>query len=301
MPNLDLDLSALLALGAAVSWTMAALTGHRPATELGSLHFNRLRMLAAIVMLGLFMIISGRPIAIDGHHMVPLALSAIMGIVMGDFFLFATMRRLGPRRTNVLFSTNAPIAAFLGWLILGEVLRFQTVVSVLFGFLGVVLAIIYGKRRDLTHVWEHVVPPLWLGVVFGLLAAIGQAFGVLLVRPVMAQGVDPVMASLVRVTLAAVVFWASYPFDKTRRLMPIFPRGWTLALVGLNGFFGLGLGAALFLAALEFGSVAKVTILSATTPVLMLVFVWARTGAIPATGAWIGAILVVACSAVLIF
>jgi hypothetical protein len=46
------DVSALLALGAALSWTMAALFGHLPARELGSLHFNRLRMLAAIVILG---------------------------------------------------------------------------------------------------------------------------------------------------------------------------------------------------------------------------------------------------------
>jgi hypothetical protein len=44
-----------------------------------------------------------------------------------------------------------------------------------------------------------------------------------------------------------------------------------------------------------------VTILSATTPVLILPFVWMRTGVVPAAGAWLGALLVVACSAVLVF
>ena len=52
-----IDISALLALGAAFSWTLAALFSHRPANELGSLHFNRVRMIAAVlIMLGLLVL-----------------------------------------------------------------------------------------------------------------------------------------------------------------------------------------------------------------------------------------------------
>ena len=51
---------------------------------------------------------------------------------------------------------------------------------------GVVLAVVFGKRRDLLHNWESVMPPLWIGVVAGLLAVICQAFGVVFARPVMA-------------------------------------------------------------------------------------------------------------------
>lgn len=69
-----MDVSALFALGAALSWTMAALFGHLPARELGSLHFNRLRMLAAIVILGLLMIIGGRSFTLDMTHFWPLVL-----------------------------------------------------------------------------------------------------------------------------------------------------------------------------------------------------------------------------------
>ena len=82
--------------------------------------------------------------------------------MMGDFFLFAAMRRLGPWRTNILFATNAPIAACLGWLLLGEVIGFEILLSVLLGFCGVVLAIIYGKQRVLAHIWEVITPPLWI-------------------------------------------------------------------------------------------------------------------------------------------
>ena len=49
-------------------------------------------------------------------------------------------------------------------------------------------------------------PPLWTGVVAGLLAAICQAFGVAFARPVMAAGVDPDAVTMARAVVGAVVF-----------------------------------------------------------------------------------------------
>ena len=275
---------------------MAALVSHRPATELGSLHFNRVRMIVATLIMGTLLIVSGRPAAIPPEFWLPIMLSAVTGVVLGDFFLFVTMRRLGPRRTNVLFATNAVFAAIIGWVILGEVVSARTAMAVLLGFGGVVLAVVFGKRRDLLHKWESVMPPLWIGVVAGLLAAICQAFGVVFARPVMAAGVDPVAVTLARAVVGAAVFWATLPFDRSRVGMPLLPRGKLLALTGLNGLFGLGVGAAMLMAALKTGNVATVTILSSTTPVMILPFIWARTGRMPAPAAWLGAILVVICT-----
>ena len=295
-----MDPSAILALAAAFSWTLAALFSHRPATEFGSLHFNRLRMISAMVIMGALLLISGRPAWIPPEFWGLVLLSSLTGIVLGDFLLFATMRRMGPRRTNVLFATNAVFAALLGWLVLGEAIGLMTWLAVLCGFLGVVLAVIYGKRRDLAHKWEVITPPLWIGIAFGLAAAVCQALGVIFIRPVMAAGVDPVATALARVGVATVVFWLTFPFDPNRRSLPLLPGRDLALLISLNGLFGLGVGAALLLAALETGSVATVTILSSTSPVLILPFIWARTGMAPAAGAWIGAVLVVICTALLV-
>ena len=294
-----MDLSVFLALGAALSWTMAALVSHRPATELGSLHFNRVRMIAATVIMGAILLMTGRSFDIPPALWWPILLSAVAGIVFGDFFLFAAMRRLGPRRSNILFATNAIFAALLGWLYLGETVDLKAGIAILLGFSGVSLAVLYGKRRDLLHQWEQVTPPLWIGVVFGLLAAICQAFGVVFVRPVMAAGADPVAVTLARTLVAAMAFWATFPLDRSRRGLPIFPHGRVLGLTVLNGLFGLGIGAAMLMAALEFGSVATVTILSSTTPVMILPFIWLRTGRMPPVAAWCGAVLVVICTALI--
>lgn len=296
-----METAAIYAFGAAICWTLAGLFGHAPARTLGSLHFNRLRMIAAAVIMAVLLVITGRDLSFDLVFIWPLILSSVIGIVLGDFFLFLTMRRLGPRRTNILFASNAPMTAILGWLILGEVLAAHDGVAVIIAFIGICLAIIYGKRRDLMHVWEDVTPPVSLGVLFGLLAALGQAISAIIIRPVMSAGMDPVMASLIRVMIAALFFWATYPFDKAQRKKPILPEPKILVNVFFNGLFGLGVGMALFLKALETGHIAIVAILTATTPVLILPFVWARTGMMPAWGAWVGAFLVVACASLLVF
>ena len=138
-------------------------------------------------------------------------------------------------------------------------------------------------------------------MALALLAALFQALGVLAVRPVMADGADPVAVGLARVAIGAVVFWATLPFDRSMKGKALFPRGRTMLLVILNGLFGLGVGAAMLLEALEKGSVATVTILSSTTPVLILPFIWAQTGKPPSAGAWLGAMLVVLCTWLLVF
>jgi drug/metabolite transporter (DMT)-like permease len=70
-------------------------------------------------------------------------------------------------------------------------------------------------------------------------------------------------------------------------------------LILANGFFGLSFGVFLLLKALETGNVAEVTILSATSPVMILPFIWYKTGRCPAWGAWLGALLVVASTTLL--
>ena len=110
---------------------------------------------------------------------------------MGDYFLFVAMERLGPRRTGVLFAINAPLAAFLAWLLLSESITFYIIFAIILGFVGIVLAVIYGSPQNNIHDWEVTKPPLWIGVGAGLLAALGQAAGVLCLRPIMEQGADP--------------------------------------------------------------------------------------------------------------
>ena len=292
-------LAHLFALGAALSWTLAGLFSHQAVLRFGSLHFNRLRMLAAAFLLVVMIALTDGSFVLPMAFWQPVLLSAVVGVVLGDYFLFVAMRRLGPRRTAILFAGNAPFAAILSWLFLDEILSAVQILAILVGFAGICFAIIYGKRRDLLHIWEAITPPLWIGLAAGFLAATGQAIGVLMLRPVMHAGADPLLVGLIRVSVAALIFWLSWPFDRKKSEHPLLPDARMSMLILANGFFGLSFGVFLLLKALEIGSVAEVTILSSVSPVMILPFVWYKTGKCPPWGAWFGALLVVA-SAILL-
>ncbi|MFO1142594.1 MAG: DMT family transporter [Amaricoccus sp.] len=289
----------LAALGAAACWAATGIIAREPAGALGALSFNRWRQVFAAGMLAAWVAATGGWRELGAGALPPLLASGLLGIFVGDSLLFITLNRLGPRRAGILFALNAPLAALLGWLALGETLPPQSVAGIALTVAGVALAIAYGRRPGQGSAWEAVRGRLWMGVLTGLGAASGQALGSLTARPVMAAGVDPFAASLVRVGVAALCITLLLRFlpADVRPRAPLTRR--TAALTALAAFLGLGVGMTLLLYALAGGKVGIVSTLSATSPVLILPMLWAITGERPAPGAWAGAALVVAGMALL--
>jgi drug/metabolite transporter (DMT)-like permease len=287
------------ALGAASLWALTGLLSAAPAQHLGAIAFNCTRMVLVALMLAAWVTATGGWSSIGEEALAPLVLSGFIGIFLGDTALFLTLNRMGPRRTAMLFSLNAPMSAILGWLVLDEALSRAQAFGIALTFLGVLLAIRFGKRKSQLHKWENIRGPLWVGILIGLAAALSQSVGSLIARPVMATGIDPVAASGIRVGVAALGLLAltRLPFSWVkpagRLTLPV------TGIIAVSGLLGMGLGMTLILFALSGGEVGIVATLSATTPAIMLPMMWWRTREMPALGAWAGAGLAVAGSALL--
>ncbi|MEW9614982.1 DMT family transporter [Shinella sp. S4-D37] len=283
----------LAALGAATCWAFTGLISAGPAGHLGAPAFNRTRQVFVTGLLACYVLATGAWRELDMANAGPLLLSGLIGIFVGDTLLFETLNRLGPRRSGVLFALNAPIAALLGWLALGETLSGLAVAGILLTAAGVLLAIVFGKRRAQMHQWEAIKGPLWAGVLLGIGAATGQAIGSILARPVMATGIDPFLASLLRVGIAAfcLSILIQLPIPSVKPKGPLTLK--VAALTALTGILALAMGMTLLLFALSGGKVGIVSTLSATSPVMILPMLWLKTGERPAGGAWAGALLVV--------
>lgn len=284
----------LAALGAATCWAITGMLSAGPAGRLGALAFSRTRQLFVAALLGVYVLASGSWRELQPEALWSLLLSGFIGIFLGDTLLFTCLNRVGPRRSGILFALNAPMAALLGWLVLGEQLSGKAIAGIGLTLSGVLLAILFGKRKAQLHEWENVKGPLWIGVLLGLLAALSQAVGSLIARPVMATGIDPLAASMLRVGIAAICLTAltSLPIQavkpKTRLTPALFVQ------TAATGLIALAFGMTLLLFALSGGKVGIVSTLSATTPVIILPLLWLKTREVPAPGAWAGAALVVA-------
>lgn len=286
-------LSEIAALSAAACWSFASLLAAGPVERLGSIAFNRIRMAVVALMLVLYTSLIGTWDTIEQGHAMAILLSALTGIVLGDTALFVTMRRLGPRRTGILFATNAPMATFLGWAVLGEHLGWFELIGTLLVIIGVMFAIFFGKKPSQVHKWEAVKGSIFVGVAWGLLAASGQAIGSLIIKPALLDGADPVAASAIRVAISAVCLWAISWLP----IAVVKPKGqldWNVFLqILFGGLIAMGVGMTLLLYAFAHGEIGIAASLSATAPVMMLPILWIKTKEPPAAGAWVGAALVV--------
>ena len=222
-------------------------------------------------------------------HFGAMAFSGLIGIFVGDTALYSAMNRLGPRRAGILFATHAIFSALLGFAVFGERMSVQAMIGAGLTIFGVMVAILLGQRKSESHAWESNQGRLGIGIALGLLAALCQAFGSLVAKPAMADGMDPIVASAIRVSIACgahfCLLWlgASVARPTRRPSLPV------LAQTALSGLVSVALGMTLLLLALKRGDVGMVSILSSVTPILLLPLLWLRLHRPPAYGAWFGA------------
>jgi len=286
-------LADLAALGAALSWAIAGLISIGPARELGAIAFNRIRMGIVFLMLAAVATVFGGWESINPSDIGILALSGFIGIFIGDTALFSTLKRLGPRRNSILYASHAPISAALGYFFLQEILNLDALIGCALVLGGIILSIIFGKRRRQIHHWEDIQGSLAVGIMLGLLSGLGQAVGAILAKPAMVEGADPIAVSAIRVGVAALCLIATgfVPGNTFRPNVRITPK--KLARIALSGIMGMGVGMGLLLYALGHESAGIVMTLSATTPVMILPLLWVTTRERPAMGAVVGAVFAV--------
>ncbi|MGL5009139.1 MAG: DMT family transporter [Paracoccaceae bacterium] len=282
----------LAALGTATCWAMTGLISADAVRALGPFHFNLYRQAFVTLLLALIVAGTGVWAGQTTATIAILAASGIIGILVGDTLNFAAVGRLGPRRAGAIFALNAPMAAIMGWLILGEALPLQAILGIVLTATGVATAIMGRPRAD-AHRFETLQGVLLTGILFGLGAAFGQAAGSLIARPVMTAGIDPYLASLFRVgasglamgLIAATSLAPPSPTNPSRR---------AIILTAITAIIGLLIGMTLFLYALKGSQTGIIATLSATSPVIILPLLWMRTGQRPTLLSFLGAALAVA-------
>ena len=283
----------LAALGASLCFAVAGLLAMEPSRALGAIRFNRVRMLLMAVLLFVVASITGGIETLSVASMPILVTSGLVGIFLGDTFLFAGLRRVGPRRNAVMFAFNAPLTAIAGIFYLDELLSVPVFVGCVLVTTGVIVAISYGQTQSSRNHWDAIHGSLPIGLLFGFLAAAGQAGGILLSRPLMQEGIDPVAASAVRVAIAAIALIVVYELSthRSKKDHSIWTRQIVVKTV-CSGIIGMGIGMTLVMFALRGGEAGIVSTLSSAAPAVMLPLIWAISGRRPALGAWIGATIV---------
>lgn len=249
---------------------MSAVGFNNATSLLGSQVTNRLRVVLALVALVVInTALYGKPIPFDAglERWGWLALSGVIGLALGDAFLFSAYRHIGPRLGLLLLSLAPVFSAFIAWALFGETLTWiQTLgIAVTLGGISWVVLARDDKngqnKRDTRR-----------GILFGVLAALGQAAGLVLSKQGMGDNFSPFAATLIRMIAAVATLWILAVFQgqaaKTVKTVIANPKGLRWAIFG--AFFGPVFGVSASLLAVQHTAVGVASTIMALPPVVML-------------------------------
>ena len=271
----------LAAILTAFFYAASGICGRRSAVAFGSLRGNALRLGLAILILA---VVTYGADGLDWTSVSTQRLlwSGAVGFGVGDVALFLAYTRLGARLTLLLNLCSAPVFGAIGdWILLGTNVSGSQVMATMMTLAGVTMAI--GSHSDNGGLFLPK-PKLFTGVIFALLAGLGQGGGASLSRlahaamRVEGEMVPPVQQAFVRMLpglLFTVVLWCGVLWYRSvRRAAPAaeaassYPHRWWWLLGA--AMFGPVLGVSCFQWALVQAPAIVVLSVTATTPILIM-------------------------------
>jgi drug/metabolite transporter (DMT)-like permease len=262
----------IAALFTSFCWALSAIGFTFGGQLVSSQVVNRVRVtLAFMALLLINGILYGQAIPFNagGTRWFWLTLSGIVGLAIGDAFLFRSYQLVGPRIGLLLLSLAPVFGTAIAWLFFGETLtpvQFAGILVTLGGIGWVVLT------RPALQAGEEHVKLSARGVLFGILAALGQAGGLVLSKQGMAGDFPPFAGTLIRMTAAILFLWVMAFFQKQvgGTFTAIREHPAALGWVALGALFGPVIGVSASLLAVQHAEIGVASTLMALPPIFML-------------------------------
>ncbi len=217
------------ALGSALIWALAANVYGHMGQRLSPLLLNACKGAIALGVGAIVIGVQRSPLpTFPPEATVWLILSGLVGIGLGDSFYLAALKSIGPRRTLLLESLAPALAAVMAWWSFGEKLSLLAWGGILLTGMGVAWVIL-----ERTNEIPVTGPHPYRGIIWGLLAGLGQASGSVMSRYALTTSeLSPFWTMLIRVaagtSLVLVFLWRSPP---VARQFPPWQWRWVLILV----------------------------------------------------------------------
>lgn len=221
----------LAAVVAAIAWAFGSLLFARIGRDgvpPGAMNLGKLLIAGSLLALTA-LALTGHvvPLGAPTSALVLLTLSGFAGLSLGDTAYFSAIVTLGVPRAILLLSSAPVFAALGGYLWLGERLDVRALTGMALVFGGITLVVV---RRDAPGTSSA------RGILYGFVAALGQAAGSLLSRRAMQVGLEPLAAAVGRILTGAIGLYAIALI--TRDAVP-----WTRALLQRRTFVRVGLAS----------------------------------------------------------
>jgi drug/metabolite transporter (DMT)-like permease len=280
-----------------ILFSLSVIFAARSARMLGSQRANLARIVVATVLLGIWAHAFGQ--GLQGASLPWFFLSGVIGFGLGDLALFGALPRIGPRLTILLTQClAAPIAVLAEWAWLGTALRTVDLFCAAVILVGVAVALApdHGLGVDRRT--------FWIGSLFGVGSALGQALGAVVSRKAndvaalthlpIDGGTAAYQRAIGGVLLTLLAFWLLRKVrSEEDAVRP--PAPWRAAwpLIMANSLAGPTLGVGCYQWALRTTPSGIVLPIIATSPLVTIVLAFFLDGVRPSRRAVLGGLVAV--------
>jgi drug/metabolite transporter (DMT)-like permease len=241
--------------------------------RVGALSLNMIRLLIGLIFLAFYNAIfnDGFIPTATGYQWFWLALSGVVGFVLGDLFLFRAFILIGARISMLIYALVPPLTALIGWITLGEILSGIEFLGMGLTLLGIVLVISTKLDINKGGLGKTLkAGPLVLGSLLALGGAVGQAAGLVLSKKGM-QDMNAFEATQIRIMAGVVGFTLVITLLKRwGHLLGALKDLKAMKFMTLGSFTGPFLGVSFSLLAVQHTDTGVAATLMALTPVMII-------------------------------
>jgi drug/metabolite transporter (DMT)-like permease len=263
-------LGQLAALGTAFCWSLTAVFFSHSGRLVGSDVVNRSRRLFAMLFISItHLLLVGTifPFEAEPYRWGWLALSSVLGLVLGDTFLFRAYVLVGPRLSMLMMSTVPILSTVMASFFLGERVTPVELVGIMITVSGIAW-VVTERRTDQVSVENKQYSS---GLFFAFLGALGQAANLIAAKFALDGSFPSISATSIRLLVALVILWLLAAFQRQVRYTfrqwrnPIAFRSMIAGSI-----FGPFLGIWLSLLAVQLAPVGVAATLMALPPVILI-------------------------------
>ena len=191
------ELSALLT---AFLWSGTSIAFSSAAEKIGSLQLNNNRMIFASLFLILTILLAGYNFDLSNSQFTNLVISGVIGLVIGDTFLFKSYQMIGARISMLLMALSPAMSAILAFIFLNETISHLGIFGILITLSGIALVVLERNTNTKYQITT-------VGIVYGLLGAMGQAGGLIFAKFAFNEGhITGFIATFIRVFSSVIIF-----------------------------------------------------------------------------------------------
>ena len=257
----------LISLSTAFLWAISVIIFEYTGKKLGANLVNTIRLIYGLLIIGMILFFTtGNFFAVaSSKAWIFIIISALLGFLVGDYFLFQAFLYIGGRLTLLIYSVTPVMGAIVDYIVFKEVLGVFSILGIVITFLGIAIAIFSKGKEKVQN--KH----LKKGILFSSLGAFGQATGLVFSKLALTDGLSAFEITQLRILIGLIGFLIVLTFQKKLKEIPkSFQHKKASILLFIGSITGPVLGIWTTIYAMQFAPIGVTTTISQLNTILII-------------------------------